>query len=131
MCGDPKTFSQYYKHVCSRGHARALSIFFFFVLLLCCHRETLQLQTFHYIIQLIATFFESMVLNKKLAMDARQWGERLVSLFTNLQYLHVRRYIIMYIHTYIRTYVHTYIHTYIRTYVHTYIHIHVHVCMLV
>ncbi len=40
--------------------------------------ETLQLPTLHYIIQLIASYYESMVVEKKQVPVARQWGQRLV-----------------------------------------------------
>ena len=39
-------------------------------------RETLQLQTLHYIIQLMANYYESMVIEKKQVSDAQQWGQR-------------------------------------------------------
>ena len=38
--------------------------------------ETLQLSTLHYVIQLMANYFESMVLEKKSHFDARQWAQR-------------------------------------------------------
>ncbi len=40
--------------------------------------ETLQLSTLHYIIQLLANYFESMVVEKKSHVDARQWAQRFV-----------------------------------------------------
>ena len=40
------------------------------------YRETLQLGTFHYIIQLTATYYESMVLEKRDLPVARQWAQR-------------------------------------------------------
>ena len=39
-------------------------------------RETLQLGTFHYLIQLMASYYESMVLEKKDKVVARQWAQR-------------------------------------------------------
>ena len=38
--------------------------------------ETLQLQTLHYIIQLVANYYESMVVEKRSVGDARQWAQR-------------------------------------------------------
>lgn len=39
-------------------------------------RETLQLQTLHYIIQLIANYYETMTMEKRSLADARQWAQR-------------------------------------------------------
>ena len=39
-------------------------------------RETLQLQTLHYIIQLIANYYETMVMEKRSLADARLWAQR-------------------------------------------------------
>jgi len=39
-------------------------------------RETLQIGTLHYVIQLLVNYFESMVVEKKSHMDARQWAQR-------------------------------------------------------
>ena len=44
--------------------------------LLTVYRETLQLSTFHYLIQLTATYYESMVLEKREMPMARQWAQR-------------------------------------------------------
>ena len=39
-------------------------------------REALQLPTLHYIIRLMASYYDSMVVEKKRVQDARQWGQR-------------------------------------------------------
>lgn len=38
--------------------------------------ETLQLQSLHYIIQLVANYYESMVVDKRSVGSARQWAQR-------------------------------------------------------
>ena len=43
--------------------------------------ETLQLPTFHYIIQLVAGYYESMVVEKKQVTVARQWGQRYMYMY--------------------------------------------------
>ena len=48
------------------------------------HRETLQLSVFHYIIQLTATFYESMVLERRDLPVARQWGQRWICVSVSL-----------------------------------------------
>jgi hypothetical protein len=42
-------------------------------------RETLQLQTLHYIIQLSANYYETMTMEKRSLADARQWAQKSVN----------------------------------------------------
>lgn len=44
-------------------------------------RETLQLHTLHYVIQLIANYYETMVMEKRSLADARQWAQRSVKYY--------------------------------------------------
>ena len=53
-------------------HCNFLSLMLIFAL----PRETLQLQTLHYIIQLIANYYETMTMEKRSLADARQWAQR-------------------------------------------------------
>lgn len=43
-------------------------------------RETLHLPALHYIITLTANYYESMLVEKRSVMNARQWGQRSVYL---------------------------------------------------